>query len=245
MTLVRKGESFVELAIDKPAEVLSKNLLIVSPSGRFSNDRNWETSLYCKLAQRLEKSAATLLVSAIPCERKPETPAPAAERTARAKVLLETIKFAVEGNPDANVCLMGLSLGSQVIVDVVSQVVFCNLPIGTLILVSLVLEEPVFIHVSNLRGYLVYGANDGVAYLNQDGSVGSVLRPSQYSQMTKANLFLLQSQPMTVEIIEGAGHLLETGDGDETSVSCLHRLAVSSFTNNLQAKTYEYISTAI
>lgn len=104
--------------------------------------------------------------------------------------------------------LIGLSLGGQIIVNLLCDNNTDIKPAKSIILLSTVIEKPTFIHSDVKNIHLIYGSRDCIAYCQGD-DVGEIVTPSKYSETSKKFLITKQSQKKHIHILQGVGHLMD------------------------------------
>lgn len=181
---------------------------ILVPSGKTNkyDEVTPENTFYNQLIAKLINSGIEVIQLDMPHRNKLDVPASKehiASRTRRIRLLFQEPSLAIKLK---KVCLFGLSLGSQSILQLISDFSESKVVEG-IIIFGCVVEAPVVV-MSDLKViHLVYGSHDYIAYISNDKSEFEVIPPSQYAELSAKNFVLRKWQQIHTHILEDFGHL--------------------------------------
>lgn len=187
----------------------SRGVCVIIPSGQAGalDERTEETVLYERLAALLaHRGIGTVRFDVAPRADRVR-PATAAEVVARTLRLLMVLRTPVLREALVQPVLLGLSLGVQSALDLVSARLPLVRPAG-LVLVGRPVVAPMRMTVPLAGIHLVYGGEDLVQFVREDGVAGPLLAPDVYAPSAAAMLRVPGGVRPAVHILPGLDHML-------------------------------------
>ncbi len=194
------------------------------------NIGDWEDRLHAEVQRRLCLDGYNFVRCSASHKRRKGEAAGVTERDQRISAATALIAAISESRPAFPLVLIGLSIGADAVVQILASPQFATAAIAGALLIGWVQETPVAI-LGGIRDVrLMFGENDGIAFVSPEGIFSRIQTPSEYGPNVAKLFVVKRSQTVSIDIIASAGHLLQIKNESAEPVG---------------AKIYEYIVNAL